>query len=673
MSGGNLLLRNNNILVAAGDISLNGRLFVKGDTSMNGKLYLTNDASLQSRLFVNGDVSFNRNVYARGNIITDVSSSTSIKGSFLVENAVNVTGVINQSTATLSGGYIYLPSNVTQEQYDALINSLTAVSNVVQVNNNTAQIGIGGATTQTMGPAWISGNLVVATSSTLGTTNLGTPYGPGSLYVGESITAPNGNVNIGKNAYIGGNLMVTTGNVTLTNGSLYVNSGLLFSQGNVVSLGGSIHSAKDISVNGLRLGKGVGGNNIAFGSSALSSVASEHYINNVAIGSNALSSVTNSGSTTYGANGSNNTALGFNAGAAVTTGGRNTFLGGNTTTSGATFNQSTALGFGATITGSNQVVLGTAAESVIMAGNVSIGKTTTPGFALDVVGNAQFSSDVSINGNLIVPTKYISVGRSDTGSMPTTGVLRVGGAYNTGTYLQIEKSGTVSWATPVDYDNTRYINCTGNAENTKDFNVGPGGLGIGYAPPIYSRGGADGLYVNGRVGVGTITPGAMLEVAGGINIQGGNVINFGSNVAGKEGNAGKIGYGTFAPGTCLDIVGAGTTSGSRKVYIYDQLGIGMIPSFPLDVTGKAQFSSDVSINGNLVVNGNLSVLKVNNQYIINQTTTNYQLIVSEDISLNGRLYVSGNVYAGQRLASGSSTGQPTTTTANAFHSFVGNT
>ena len=439
MSGGNLLLRNNNILVAAGDISLNGRLFVNGDTSMNGKLYLTNDASLQGRLFVNGDVSFNRNVYARGNVITDVSSSTSIKGSFLVENAVNITGVINQSTATLSGGYIYLPSNVTQAQYDGLVNALTAVSAVVQVTNtavgSTAQIGIGGVTTQAMGPAWISGNLVVGTNSTIGTTNLGTPYGPGSLYVGESITAPNGNVNVGKNAFIGGNLTVTSGNITLTNGS--------------------IHSAKD----------------------------------------------------------------------------------------------------------------------VIVAGNVSIGKTTTPGFALDVVGKAQFTSDVSINGSLIVPSTYISVGRAEDGSMPTTGVLRVGGGRTTGTYLKIQKLGEpTTWGTGANYDATRYINCTSNADTAKDFNVGPGGVGIGYAPPLYARGGADGLYVNGNVGIGTTTPG-----------------------------------------------------------------------FALDVAGKAQFSSDVSINGNLVVNGNLSALKINNQYIINQTTTNYQLIVSEDISLNGRLYVSGDV------------------------------
>jgi hypothetical protein len=62
ISGGNLLLRNNNILVNAGDISLNGRLFVSGDTSMNGKL------------FVGGDVSMNGNLFSYGKmVITDPS------------------------------------------------------------------------------------------------------------------------------------------------------------------------------------------------------------------------------------------------------------------------------------------------------------------------------------------------------------------------------------------------------------------------------------------------------------------------------------------------------------------------------------------------------------------------------------------------------------------------
>jgi hypothetical protein len=55
----------------------------------------------------------------------------------------------------------------------------------------------------------------------------------------------------------------------------------------------------------------------------------------------------------------------------------------------------------------------------------------------------------------------------------------------------------------------------------------------------------------------------------------------------------------------------------------------------------------VQIQGNLLVNGNLTAVKIANNYIINTTTNNYQLIVSEDISLNGRLFVGGNVGIGK--------------------------
>ena len=59
-------------------------------------------------------------------------------------------------------------------------------------------------------------------------------------------------------------------------------------------------------------------------------------------------------------------------------------------------------------------------------------------------------------------------------------------------------------------------------------------------------------------------------------------------------------------------------------------------------------SGDVSLNGivvigkDLTINGRLNVQNYTNQNIINTTTTNYQLIVSEDLSLNGRLLVSGD-------------------------------
>ena len=75
-------------------------------------------------------------------------------------------------------------------------------------------------------------------------------------------------------------------------------------------------------------------------------------------------------------------------------------------------------------------------------------------------------------------------------------------------------------------------------------------------------------------------------------------------------------------------------------------------NYDASINGNLYVNYDASINGNLVVNknitinGNLSVKQYQAQSVINTTTTNYQLIVSEDISLNGRLFTSGNVGIG---------------------------
>ena len=418
MSGGNLLLRNNNIIVAAGDISLNGRMFVGNDASLSGRLFVSKDLSLNSKLYVGGDTSMNGNVYARGTIITDASSYTDVKGTFLVENNVNVTGIINQSTINLSGGYIYLPSNVTTEQYNSLVGALTAVNSVIQTatapglpstvgGGTVVKLGLppypGGPNimSQTMADTWVSGNLLVAGSTTVNTNVVN--GGPGSLYVFGSVNVPNGNLIVGGNvSLLNNSLNMTLGNITLTGGNVTLNNGYIQTSGNIMSTTGTVHSANDISVNGLVFGKGPGGNNIVLGSNLLST-ANVYTINNLALGKNSLTSISNNGSGTYGAFGSNNTTVGFsagsgitygnyntavgsNSGSSLTTGNNNTFLGGNTTTSSGAFVQSTAVGFGATIGGSNQIVLGTTAESVIVSGNVGIGRTTTPAYQLDVAG-----------------------------------------------------------------------------------------------------------------------------------------------------------------------------------------------------------------------------------------------------------------------------------------------
>jgi hypothetical protein len=76
--------------------------------------------------------------------------------------------------------------------------------------------------------------------------------------------------------------------------------------------------------------------------------------------------------------GGNNVALGYLAGNALTTGTFNTAIGANAFSTGSTFNFSTAVGYNAQPTGSNQVVIGTNMETVVIPGGVNVtGNITT--------------------------------------------------------------------------------------------------------------------------------------------------------------------------------------------------------------------------------------------------------------------------------------------------------
>jgi len=84
-----------------------------------------------------------------------------------------------------------------------------------------------------------------------------------------------------------------------------------------------------------------------------------------------------------------------------------------------------------------------------------------------------------------------------------------------------------------------------------------------------------------------------------------------------------------------------------NVYVDDILTVDYIFASKGDVSLNSNVfvGKDISSNGNvsigkdLTVAGNLIVKNNTSQNIINTTTTNYQLVVSEDLSLNGRLCV----------------------------------
>ena len=92
---------------------------------------------------------------------------------------------------------------------------------------------------------------------------------------------------------------------------------------------------------------------------------------NTAVGSNAMADPTNT-------TGSENTALGTQAGY-TNSGNKNTFLGANTESDLNTRSNSTAIGYGAQITASNQISIGTRSETMYIQGgfNMKVGDVIT--------------------------------------------------------------------------------------------------------------------------------------------------------------------------------------------------------------------------------------------------------------------------------------------------------
>jgi len=196
----------------------------------------------------------------------------------------------------------------------------------------------------------------------------------------------------------------------------------------------TLTATNDATINGLTVGKGGGSlvNNTALGVSALSSNVNPGFFHvaigyealklnsfatsNTAVGYAALSKTTTGGfNTAFGVNtllnnvtslnntaigaealnlttGGSNTALGYQAGRAQTSGTNNTYIGALAQANANTYTNSTALGYNATITASNQVVLGTNTETVVIPNQINFNYTSNPTLAVGSIGyNYQFT------------------------------------------------------------------------------------------------------------------------------------------------------------------------------------------------------------------------------------------------------------------------------------------
>ena len=359
----------NNYTVVA-DSTTAARLFVTNNTTLYGNLYAygntisNGDVSMNSRLFVNGDVSMNSRLF--------VTSDVSMGGRLFVGNDVFLKGRLNV--------YEYTNTNIVYTDVTTSNYSLVIAEDLS-----------------------LNGRLFTSKDATISGINVGVGGGGNNTNVAIGLNSLANN--LASTATINGWLNIAIGpNALSTN--VYGWSNVAIGQ-NALNL---VNSPNDLNAQGSK--------NVAIGVNA-GNVISSGYQNTV-FGSGSLSSNTI---------GYMNTAIGAFCGNNNITGNYNTYLGynANANSNAIAYGNSTAIGVGSTITASNQIVLGTAAEYVNIP-STTVSNGTSSG-ALVVGGGVGISGSLNIGGNVASgqpQTWYIT----GAGSNGTTGGGGVYGASN---------------------------------------------------------------------------------------------------------------------------------------------------------------------------------------------------------------------------------------------------
>ena len=367
---------------------------------------------------------------------TTTSSNTAIGYNSLFYNiannntAVGWSSLANNTTgsANVAFGYCSLVANITGNSNTAI--GFSSLANNKAGGNNTA-IGTNSLLNNTIG----GDNTAIGADAAVdlsGNSSYNTFLGH-KANVDLSLNIYNNSTALGYNSIIdasnqmvlGGVLSGSYPGIKIPGSYVGINGVYNPASGYALDVSGVLHTNTDALINSLTVGRGGGNNNTntVFGYQALSqntSTASNTYNTVVGYQSGyALTACISNTSVGYQAlyqnlTGSYNTSIGYISGTGLTSGGNNTFLGEQTQTSNSSVSYSTAIGYTATITDSNQIVLGTSNEKVKIPGSY-VGINTynpTSGYALDVSGTLHTNSDAYING--------VTVGRGSGNSSQNT-------------------------------------------------------------------------------------------------------------------------------------------------------------------------------------------------------------------------------------------------------------
>ena len=184
ISGGNLILRNNNFYIQQGDISLNGRLLVNNDASLNKRLFVGNDVYISGNLHTNyPNDSIPINAISGG-----IPGSTGI---FNVDISLNNNLFLNKDASLNSRLYVGKNSILNG---DVSLNSRLVVSGKTTFNSdvslNSRLFVNGNITTSNLNATSIYENNILLTSKYATISSLGSYVSTSSANFTVTPTAP---------------------------------------------------------------------------------------------------------------------------------------------------------------------------------------------------------------------------------------------------------------------------------------------------------------------------------------------------------------------------------------------------------------------------------------------------------------------------------------------------
>lgn len=321
-----------------------------------------------------------------------------------------------------------------------------------------------------------------------------------------------------------------------------------------------------------------------------------------------------------GVDGTGNSFFGSGAGAANINGSNNTIIGANADLVGGGLSFATAIGAGSTVSASNSVVLGRAADTVRVPGGLNVTGASNFTGPLVVGGAGTFSGNLNVTGTLTAGTFSVPAANL-TGILPVAkGGTGIGASGAAGNFL---RSDGVSWVSsalqPADIPSLAgsYIQNGSSPQAGANFNIaGNGTVGGTLSGNVVNAGSQFNIGGN-RVLIGSSINlfagfGAGANATGGSNSFFG--VSTGSQTTSGTGNSffGANAGITNVTGSDNTVIGSGANVGSAGLSNATAIGAGAVVSNSNSVVlGRSadtvRVPGTLNVSGNTIIGGSLSV------------------------------------------------------------------